>query len=227
MTIDTHSPLTPNSIRDGYKLVDRVHAYLRNAILQGDLAPGTRLNEAELARNLGVSRSPVRDAITRLEQENLVVISKLQVMVCALSASEVEDLFWIRYAMEGVAARLAAARLTGPNLEQMRTLCVWMQEAYERGDFLAVSENGNQFHNVFIQGSGNPRLIRMLGDVKSYIDRFRSITAGKHGRGPETVREHWAILRAFEKCDPDAAELLVRRHVQGAHLALLEQERSA
>lgn len=212
------------SLREGHKLVDRVHGYLRKAILSGEIKPGTRLVETELAKKLGVSRSPVREAIMRLQQENLVAISALRVMVVELPPSEIEDLFWVRYGLEGLAARLATPKLSGKDLETMRRLCSAMNTASEERDFDAVSKLGNDFHCVFIEACKNDKLRRMLADVKAYIDRFRSVSAATPGRDRETVREHLAILEAFQARDPDLAEQLVRLHVYGAKRAVLPAE---
>jgi DNA-binding GntR family transcriptional regulator len=208
------------NIRDGHRLVDRVHSYLRKAILSGELRPGTRVVETELAKKLGVSRSPVREAVSQLEQENLVVISGLRVMVGEVSPAEVDDLLWIRCALEGLAARLATQKLELKDLQTMRGLCGAMRTASERDDYDTISRLGNEFHDVFIHACGNQRLHKMVADAKDYVVRFRSISAASPGRGSVTVREHLAILEAFEARDPDRAEREVRSHIDGARRAL-------
>ncbi len=214
-------------IREGHKLADRVHAYLRTGILSGQLAEGERVVEADLARQLQISRSPIREAIKRLEQEGLVVVDRLRVVVRDVPRSEIDDLFWIRSALEGLAALQATPRLTATDLEHLEHLCDAMQSAAGQGDAVALADLGNQFHGVFATASGNHKLGEMLRSIKEYVDRYRAVSAARPGRGQETITEHQQILAAFRARDAAAAEQLVRRHVLGAKRALLDDVRPA
>ncbi len=207
-----------------HKLADRVYALLRAAILKGDLAAGERVVEADLARQMGISRSPIREAIKRLEQEGLVVVSRLRIVVREVPPSEIEDLFWIRCALEGMAALLATPRLTAEELETMQSLCDAMDGAANRSSVTELSAFGDQFHGIFLEASGNPRLRATLKEIKEYVDRYRNISAGRPGRSYETVSEHRRILAAFRSRNSAEAERLVRDHVLAAKRALLGSE---
>lgn len=209
------------NLREGHKLSDRVHAYLRAAILEAQIKPGERIVEVDLAKKLGVSRSPVREAIRRLEQERLVEVTGLKVTVRQIPLPEIEDLFWIRCALEGMGAWLATPKLTSADFKEMETLCGSMEQALERKDFETLSRLGDEFHNVFIKASQNEKLQDMLADVKAYIARFRSVSASTPGRGGESIKQHRQILEVLRARRPEQAERLVREHIISAKLALM------
>lgn len=207
------------NLRDGYRLADRVYSHLRNGILKGELKPGARLVETNLAKLLGVSRSPVRDAITRLEQDGYVVIRSLKVTVREIPPTEIIDLFVIRCALEGMAAWLATPVLSDLDLRTMEDLCFQMEKAESDSDQLA--RLGNEFHDVFIHSCKNTKLNEMLIDIKEQIYRFRSVSAAKPGRGTESTKEHWEVLEAMKEGDALRAEQLVRQHILSAQKTLL------
>lgn len=203
-------------------LANLVHAKLRAAIINGELAPGERLVETLLAKQLDTSRSPIREAIKRLEQEGLVSVSRLKIVVRSVPPSDVDDLFSIRCALEGMAALLATPKLTSGELDAMERLIDSMREAARQQDVLAVTELGNRFHRTFISASGNTRLQEMLGSIKDYVDRFRNVSTAHPGRGVTAVREHVAILDAFRARDAILAERLIREHISGARATLAD-----
>ncbi len=211
-------------LRTKHKLADRVHDYLRAAILNGELDPGSRIVEAHLAERLSVSRSPVREAVSRLEQEGLVVVDGLRVMVREMPPEELDELLWLRCALEGLAALLATPKLTSEDLQAMSDSCTSMESALAGGDFPALSSLGRQFDEVFLAACGNLRLQRSLKEVKEYIERFRWVSAAQPGRAPEVVREHRAVLEAFQAGDGAEAERRVRAHILSARRSLLGNE---
>lgn len=204
------------------KLADRVHADLRAAIISGKFAPGDRLVETHLAQQLAISRSPIREAIKRLEQEGLVSVSRLKVLVSSVPRSDVDDLFWIRCALEGLAACLAAPKLTEADLDAMHGLVNDMRKAASLQDVSGVSELGDRFHSVFLSASGNAKLLEMLTSIKDHVGRYRKVSTGRPGRSVKAVHEHVAILAAFRARNAVEAERLVREHILSARATLFD-----
>lgn len=209
-------------LRTGHKLADRVHHYVRTAILEGELGPGSRIVEAHLAQQLGVSRSPVREAVSRLAQEGLVTVSGLRVTVRDMPAEEIRDLLWIRCALHGTAAALATPRLTAEDIHEMDRICDAMAEAATKQDSDAVAGFGEQFDAIFERACGNLRLQQILREVREYVGRFRRVSAAQPGRAPESAREHRELLAAFKSRDAAEAEKQARAHVLSVMRSLLE-----
>lgn len=141
----------------------------------------------------------------------------MRVIVRDVPPSEIQDLYWVRCALEGMAARLATPRLTEEQLCKMEELCAQyeakMRECRDEEDFAALSQLGAQFHPVFIQACENYKLQEILADVKEYINRYRGMSITHPGRAVESLAERRAILEAFKVRDADAAEARVRAHV--------------
>jgi DNA-binding GntR family transcriptional regulator len=215
-------------LTEKYKLADQVYAHLRAMILKGEIRVGVRLFETEVAEQFGVSRSPVREAIKRLEQEGLVVVDRLRVIVREIPESEIKDLLWVRCALEGMAAWLATPRLTDHDLRCMENLCDRLAAAQNdpatHDDFELHARIGDEFHSVFHGACGNQKLLDMLAEVKEYISRYRGVSAGRPGRGPQSLQEHREIYDAFRLRDPDLAEARLKTHIVRGMRLLFSQD---
>ena len=190
-------PLVPIRL-DNYKpLRELVFESLREAIIGGMLYPSERLMEIQLAEEMGVSRTPVREAIRKLELEGLVVmIPRKGAYVAGLSLKDIADVFEIRGALEGLAAELAAERATDEELEAMERYLVKISEEIENGDLTKVVETDTDFHTLIYKASRNTRLSQIINNLREQIQRFRTTSLSFPGRMKIALEEHRKIVEA-------------------------------
>ena len=200
----------------------QVFQQLEKAILDGDLAPGTSLTEVRLSAELGVSRTPIREALMQLELEGLVKTTHNKgAVVVGISSGDVNDIYLIRTKVEGLAARRAAQNITEEELSDLREI-VELQEFYlGRGDNLQVGNLDQRFHEIVYEGSRSRPLKQMLSLFHNYIQKARA-TSVRRGRAAASTQEHRAILTALENHDPDEAERLMGVHVETARRSFFE-----
>jgi DNA-binding GntR family transcriptional regulator len=199
-------------------LADRVFEQIVDAIVQGRIAPGETINEVNLATHLGVSRAPLREAISRLEAKGLLQrMAHLGARVVDLKPRDLEELFAIREGLEGMAARLAAAAMSEADLVQLQESL----EAHRRQPDVAsgtayYQPGGDQdFHFRIARASNNRRLFRLLcEDMYSLMRVYRFRSSATPGRARQAYREHQDILAALARRDADAAEAAMRRHIR-------------
>ena len=202
----------------------RTHVYkeLEQAILDGDIVPGTALAEVKLSQEMGVSRTPVREALMQLELEGLVkTVPNKGAVVVGVTASDVDDIYTIRMRIEGLAARRAAEKISEQQLEALREI-VELQEFYvSRKDFLQVWHLDNRFHETLYEGCGSRPLKQMLTLFHNYIQKAREATV-RAGRAEGSTQEHRAVLDAISARDPEAAEERMVIHVTNARNSFFE-----
>ena len=189
---------------------------LREAILDGQLAPGARLREAEAARELRVSRTPIRDAFRILAAEGLLNINANQgAVVSPMTAEDVIELYVMREVLEGLAARRAAQRC----LEEFAVLIPEMKRVGEAGEIRQLSRLNFQFHAIVREAAGNRYLDRSLSQIQNAARRFPDPTLGLPGRVKESIEEHVALADAISRGDAQAAEQIAIEHMR--HLSEL------
>lgn len=199
---------------------DAVANALREAILDGVLEPGSWLREAEVAGELKVSRTPVRDAFRILAAEGLVNISANQgAIVSPMTSDDVIELYVMREALEGLASRLAARRAPRECLDKFSVLLPQMTKAGNASDVRELSRLNFDFHAVVRDAAGNRYLGRSLTQIQNAARRFPDPTLGLPGRIQESMREHIGIAEAITRGDAAAAEKLAMEHMR--HLAEL------
>lgn len=194
---------------------------LRQAIIDGRLAPGARLTERELTEMMGVSRTVVREALRQLESEGLIaIIPNKGPVVRELSVAEAKDLYNIRAVLEGLAARLFVENAGGAQLKQLAQALDVVAAAYKRGDAQEVLETKNRFYDVLFAGAGSETLSSMLNTLHARIWRWRALGLShpqrSAQRSKESVKGLRAVLAAIKKRDADAAEKLTREEAQRA-----------
>ena len=197
---------------------------LRQAIIDGRLAPGARLTERELTEMLGVSRTVVREALRSLEAEGLVhVIPNKGPVVRELSRAEAEDLYQIRAVLEGLAARLFVEHATDERVTELAQALDVVIAAYDSGDAARVLETKNRFYDVLFAGAGSETLSSMLATLHARIWRWRALGLTHPGRSSDRSRESISGLRdmlaAIRRRDAVEAERLTRDE---AHRAAAE-----
>jgi len=206
-----------------HRLVVEIASRLRRAILSGELAAGQRLSEVELAERLGVSRTPVREALRMLEQEALVVASPRRgVEVVRLSAADAADLYELREALDGLAARRLAAGAGAEVIAGLADNLDRTRRALERKDMDAFLELNVAFHEMIASCSGNRWLDRFVPVIRMTIQMFHPVLAKQVERAWQAWEEHEQIYRAVRGGDAQGAERSARRHVRNARAALIK-----
>lgn len=202
--------------RDHRPLRDIVCDELRTQIIDGTYPPGAHLVEDRLARELGVSRNPVREALRVLQAEGFIdMIPRRGAVVATLTDEEVRDIFDVRMALERLAAQLAARRADGQDVEELRRILVAAEEALEQGDAIGLTERNAEFHEQVLVVSGNGYLRDVMLQLRGQMKWIFSRTAGSP-RGQHSLDEHGQLADAIERHDEDVAADLALRHVQAA-----------
>lgn len=194
---------------------------LRQAILNRRYPPGARLVVRELAESLGLSPTPIKEALAALAREGLVrSVPHRGYQVPSLSAGEIQEIYELRDALEGLAARLAAQR-GGPELAQsLEETLNRQREAARAGDLEAYGDLDLAFHRLLWEASGNQRLRRMAENLDGQVRLLISTSAAVPGRLPQALEEHRVILTRIASADPAGAETAMRAHIQNAWEAL-------
>lgn len=203
-------------------LSDRVYGALKRHILSQRLKAGSKLSVPQLARQLGVSRTPVKEALERLSKDGLVTtLPNRGAFVAILRQQDVNEIYQMREILEGLAARLAAVTMDDALLDRLRDLMGRHEAAVDRGDLDAHVAIDLEFHRLIRERAGNRRLMDALDTLQDQIRIVFRTSATIPGRMQKAVEEHRAILEAFERRDPDAAEAAARRHILRIREAVL------
>ncbi len=203
----------------------RVFSHLENDILNGKYKTGDGLIETKLSEELGVSRTPIREAIRQLELEGLVqTIPNKGAIVTGLSAKDIDDIYTIRLSIEGLAARWAAANITEAELNDMKH-SIELEEFYTlKNDIGHILKLDTKFHETIFRASKSKPLMNMLSNFHHYVQRARIFSLGMQGRAEAALSEHQAIYYAISQRDAKKAEELTIEHVKKASLNLLRGE---
>jgi DNA-binding GntR family transcriptional regulator len=205
-------------------LREQIHGQLRSAILNGEYAPGTPLVEAELAARLGASRTPVREALQRLETEGLLERrGQRGIVVRELRAEDVTCIFEIRESLELLAARRACRRMTSPILAELHAIVSQMREAVD--DPNGMERLDTAFHDRILATAEGARLRRMLSDLREELVTWRFLSLSTRERRAATVAEHEGVLFALEAGDENVVARIVAEHIASARAAVLEHVR--
>ena len=205
----------PKPESDGLPRGEQAYRFLRDAIRRGDLKPGDRLREVDLAEGIGLSRTPIREALAKLESEGLVVHDAIRgIVVAELDYSMVTELYFMREVLEGTAARLTAQHASDVEISILEDLCRQYEASLD--DPLMLETSNRQFHDTLYRGSHNRYLVNMLRVMHNALSLLGSTTLTNRSRAAETLREHEAVVDAIRNRDPDAAEHAVRSHIRAA-----------
>lgn len=199
-------------------LRNKVFKYVKSQIINGYYKAGDNLVESKMAEELGVSRTPIREAIRLLELEGLVeTIPNKGAVVLGISPKDVEDIYAIRSLVEGLAARWAAERISSIEKKEMQKTMDLMDFFAQRGDTDELAELDNRFHQIIYEASGSKILNLTLGNLHQYVQLARLESLKRPNRLDRTIEEHHEILNAFLANDPDQAEKAMAKHVQNAY----------
>lgn len=199
---------------------DRVFEALQNAIVRGEIPPGSRVGETDLAERFGTSRGPLREALRRLESRRLVERTPhVGIRIASLGPQALIELYYMREALEGMAARLAALHMSTDELAGLKALLVTHEqdEALKADTAYFQQEGDFDFHYRVIHGSHNTALIALLvSELYHRIRMYRYQFSAYANRPQKALREHQGIVEAIEARDGDLAEMLMRRHISSA-----------
>ncbi len=192
------------------------YSALRDAILAGDLEPGERLNQDELAKRLGVSRAPIRDALNRLEAEGLVqTLSRGGgVAVVEMSEKEVVDIYELRTILDTASTRLACKRMSQADMERLREIVEATRRVTQAKDLQAIVQAHAAFHDLIYMASGNAELTRVARNLWDRSYRFRVMALSNAENARRGLEQHRAILGALQARDPGRAVALAEKHTQ-------------
>lgn len=205
-------------VTDKYSLRGRVFNRLREDILSGKYEENEELREVAIGEELGVSRTPVREAFRQLELEGLIrIIPNKGAYVTGISEKDVKDIYMIRSRLEGLAARWATEHITLEQLEEMEENVYLAKFHAEKGHLEQLAELDNRFHEVMYEASGSKMLEHQLRDFHQYVLRVRKKTLASANRGPQSNLEHEQIMIAIKEKNADLAEQLAHQHMINAY----------
>ncbi len=195
-------------------LRDVVFNTLREAILRGDLVPGERLMELQLASKLGVSRTPIREAIRMLEQEGLAItIPRKGAIVAGMTEKDMQDVLEIREALEELSVQVACDKITDEEVERLRENMESFETSLKSNDIKRMAEADVEFHDVIYQATDNPKLINMLNNLREQMYRYRVEYLKNPDNHEQLLQEHAAIYEGILAKDKDAVTQMIRRHI--------------
>jgi DNA-binding GntR family transcriptional regulator len=204
-------------------LGNQAYQELKRIILERQIPPGGKLNEGDLAQALGISRTPIREAINRLEKEGLVrIIPQRGAYVVQFTEKDVFELFLIRENLEGLAAYLAATKMTPKDLSKLESFVEGFTEPFDEKEIRRYAREDFKFHQAIVQFSDAQRLINLISTLHDYIRIFRLTTMGVSGRMKISIGEHRDLLAAFRQKNPEEAERKMRQHIRHVRDGVME-----
>ena len=205
-------------------LRDVVFQTLRQAILKGELQPGERLMEIKLAERLGVSRTPIREAIRKLELEGLVVmIPRKGAAVANITEKDTKDVLEVRRTLEMFAVEVACDRITQEQLVQLKEAAKAFEASKGSMDLIRIAETDMYFHEIIYEATQNERLVQMLNNLRENMYRYRIEYLKDPNYYDSLVREHQAILDAVESGNKEQARASMRAHIDNQQLAVISK----
>ena len=203
-------------------LRDVVFNTLRQAIITGEFAPGERLMEIALANRLGVSRTPVREAIRKLELEGLVVmIPRKGAEVAKITEKDLRDVLEVRSSLEELAAELAAERMNDEVKEKLEKALKEFEEAIESDDNAAIADSDVDFHDVIFEATGNARLIQIINNLREQMYRYRLEYVQDTEYHTVLLNEHRELAKAMVEGRKEDARKIMKRHIDNQEMTVI------
>ena len=202
-------------------LRDVVFNTLRESILKGELQPGERLMELQLASKLGVSRTPIREAIRMLEQEGLAVtMPRKGAEVARMTLKDMEDVLEVREALDELAARIACAKINDEQLENLKSIRDEFKKSLDSGDVKKIAEEDVRFHDAIYEATDNAKLIALTNNIREQMYRYRVEYLKNQNNYPILIAEHDAIVNALEQRDKEMVTAEMHTHVVNQAVAV-------
>ena len=207
-----------HEVTDKFSLRGRVFHHLREDILSGKYKEGDELKEVAIGEELGVSRTPVREAFRQLELEGLIqIIPNKGAYVTGITEKDVKDIYMIRSLLEGLCARWACEHITDAQMEEMEDNIYLSKFHAQKGHLEQLAELDNRFHEILYEACNSKMLEHQLRDFHEYVLRVRKKTLSNVNRGPKSNEEHELLMEAIKAKDADKAERLANMHMINAY----------
>ena len=204
-------------------LRDVVFNTLREAILKGELKPGERLMELQLAAKLGVSRTPIREAIRKLELEGLVLmIPRRGAEVARISEKSLKDVLEVRRSLEELAIELACQRMTEEDMQALEEAQKAFKAAIDQGDAMKIAETDEAYHDVIYHSTRNKRLVQIISNIREQMYRYRIEYLKKKECYPQLLEEHQTIIDSIESRDKGRATQITGQHIKNQAEAVVD-----
>jgi len=213
-----------SEVTDKYSLRGRVFHKIREDILKGRYRQNEAMKELQISKELGVSRTPVREALRQLELEGLVtIIPNKGAVVSGINARDIADIYAIRSMIEGLSAQWAAENITDTQLDELEEVVYLSEFHLKKGHIDQLYELDNKFHEMLYEASSSKILRHVLSDFHHYVQRVRKTSLSAPERAEKSIQEHKAILEALRNKDGDAAKSLTNVHVENTSRNVIEK----
>ncbi|WMC94036.1 GntR family transcriptional regulator [Kineothrix sp. MB12-C1] len=207
-------------------LRDVVFNTLRKAILTGELKPGERLMEIHLANKLGVSRTPIREAIRKLELEGLVImIPRRGAEVAQITEKSLRDVLEVRRALDALCAELACERITEEEMEHLKEACREFEEAAKTKDLTIIAKADVALHDIIVKATGNQRLVQLVNNLAEQMYRYRFEYIKDESQHERLIEEHRIIYESIMNKDSEAAAKAAMLHIDNQEISIIKQIR--
>lgn len=215
--------LSKINLNDYKPLREVIFNTLRDAIIVGELKPGERLMEVKLAEKMGVSRTPVREAIRKLELEGLVnMIPRKGAHVADLSVKDIVDVLEVRASLDGLAASLSAERITEEELRDLSHVNAQFISFVEKENLQGSIKKDVEFHEIIYRSSRNEKLIQIVNNLREQVHRFRVIYLKDYKNTKELIKEHLDIYNAILERNSTLASVVAQRHIKSQQESILK-----
>lgn len=202
-------------LKQNKPLNEIVYEGLRNAIIQGHIPVGERINESIYSQKMNISRTPVREALRRIQQEGLVeYVPRLGVVVKKITIEDAKEIYQIRMALDILATTNAMKIMTDDDFDEMKNLLEKTQEANDNGEVQKVIELSRDFNDIIYRFAQMPRLESILHKLREYLVRFRDISLNGEERRKKALEEHWLIYKNMKNKNFEAIALIIQEHLQ-------------
>jgi len=210
-------------INDYGLLSERVYQILKNFIIEGDLEEGAKITEAIISKQLGVSTTPVREAIRRLVADGLITIyPNKRMAITEISVKDIKEVYQLRKVLCGLAVELLAKRITDDEIVKFNEIFKEMKIYAGKGDVIAYSKSADKFHSLISHLSGNKRLENFSNILHEQVYRYRIKSLRVKGRIEKSLNEHRNILEALSRRDPEKSFRYCQEHLENAQKNILE-----
>lgn len=208
-------------------LRDVVFNTLRQAILTGELKPGERLMEIHLANRLGVSRTPIREAIRKLELEGLVtMIPRRGAEVAQITEKSLKDVLEVRRALDALSVELACERISGEELQQLQDACDAFEAATKTKDTKKIAQADVALHDIIVRATANARLIQLVNNLSEQMYRYRFEYIKDESTHEQLVQEHRILFESIRDKDVATAASTAKLHIDNQELSIVKQLRT-
>ena len=209
---------------EGYELLSqKVYRVLKTEIVKGFLEPGTKLFEDKIATQMGVSRTPVREAIQKLAAEGLIKIAPNQTLIVTeISLEDIKEVLQIRGVLEGLAARVVAKKITSQEIDELEKIVTQMGLYVIKKDLTSYCKVDDEFHNLILNVCGNKWIIQIRDNLGNFIYRFRIKSLSVPGRLKCSLEEHQKIMESLKKHNSEEADRLSQIHMENTIINILQ-----